>query len=287
MSKSRSWCFTLNNYTDADVSAFQSLECEYIIFGKEVGESGTPHLQGYIYFSNARSFASVKKIHSGMHLEVAKGNTKQNVDYCSKDGDVHEHGTRPTQGKRSVHSEVLQMVSSGKSMRDIVEVEGANYQTLKSAELLFRYKEKKRDWCPKVIWIYGVPRVGKTRYIYDNFDSESIFVQNAKSLKFWMGYDAHPNVLIDEVDSATSYPDLKALTDRYPYSVESKGGSRQFLATTIVITSLNSPMEVFQNYPYNGAEMLGRIDVVLNCVSGPTYVDVGHQKSDYCNMQSP
>jgi hypothetical protein len=46
------WCFTLNNYTTDELeflssSILGSGEYNYII-GKEIGESGTPHLQGYI-----------------------------------------------------------------------------------------------------------------------------------------------------------------------------------------------------------------------------------------------
>lgn len=94
--RSRAWCFTLNNYSDEDVLTFQAMECDYIVFGKEVGESGTPHLQGYVYFANARSLKSVKKINAKMHLEPAKGSSKQNFDYCTKqDKDFFEKGTRP------------------------------------------------------------------------------------------------------------------------------------------------------------------------------------------------
>lgn len=87
--KSRGWSFTLNNYTDDEYGTLtQQLldsEIEYII-GKEVGEkNNTPHLQGYLYFPNARSFNSVKKLLPKAHIERAKGNKSQNIKYCSKE----------------------------------------------------------------------------------------------------------------------------------------------------------------------------------------------------------
>lgn len=88
--RGRKWCFTINNYNDEDIDTVTQLVLgggvKYI-YGKEVGESGTPHLQGYLEFKNARSFSSIKKILPKAHLEKAKGSTKQNYDYCSKEGD--------------------------------------------------------------------------------------------------------------------------------------------------------------------------------------------------------
>ncbi|AXH77959.1 MAG: putative viral replication protein [Circoviridae sp.] len=89
--KSRAFSWTLNNYTDSGhtntVNTLENTECEYII-GKEIGSNGTPHLQGYTWFKNARSFEQVKNIlgNDKIHIEKSKGNKRQNFDYCIKDG---------------------------------------------------------------------------------------------------------------------------------------------------------------------------------------------------------
>lgn len=67
------------------------------IVGKEVGESGTPHLQGYAMFANPVRFSHLKSSWPRAHLERAKGNAKQNYVYCSKDGDFESHGFTPSE----------------------------------------------------------------------------------------------------------------------------------------------------------------------------------------------
>jgi hypothetical protein len=54
---------------------------------REVGEGGTPHLQGYLEFT--RKVRPVNKFHTKrIHFEKCKGNRQENYDYCTKDGDI-------------------------------------------------------------------------------------------------------------------------------------------------------------------------------------------------------
>jgi len=89
-SRARHWSFTLNNYSDLEYCTILSYliakKYTYCI-GKEVGENGTPHLQGFISFKNPISFNTIKKLIPKAHIEKCIGNQTQNFDYCSKDGD--------------------------------------------------------------------------------------------------------------------------------------------------------------------------------------------------------
>lgn len=82
----RRWHFRLSNYTDDEITQItQRLKC-YII-GKEIGpKSGTPHLQCYTEFSNAPLFKTLKAINPRIKWIPAKGSRKDNLLYCSKDG---------------------------------------------------------------------------------------------------------------------------------------------------------------------------------------------------------
>ena len=85
-------CFTKNNYEESDIDALLAEErFSYVIFGLEVGEQGTPHLQGYAEFHKKTKFATIAKKYK-MHCEVTRGTQKEAVDYCKKDGNWRERG---------------------------------------------------------------------------------------------------------------------------------------------------------------------------------------------------
>lgn len=119
MSRSRGWCFTLNNYTQEEEEKIKQVECKYLVFGHEhtkPGE-GTPHLQGYIFFKNQKTMNVVKQLlGERCHLETQKGTADQAAEYCMKEGvDIFEKGERPMTRKEQ-----------GKKGKEIVQEEWAD-----------------------------------------------------------------------------------------------------------------------------------------------------------------
>ena len=94
MSKNRRYCYTLNNYTEEELTKLRNIDCEYHILGFEVGENNTPHIQGFIYFKNARSFNTTRKLLKRWHIEPCKGTIEQNITYCMKQGKFEEIGKK-------------------------------------------------------------------------------------------------------------------------------------------------------------------------------------------------
>lgn len=86
------WCFTLNNYTESEVSSIVPVlsdSCRVAFFAKEVGESGTPHLQGYLEFKKkSRPLSVFKSVCDRFHWEKAKGSKDDNLKYCTKSSDL-------------------------------------------------------------------------------------------------------------------------------------------------------------------------------------------------------
>lgn len=106
MTRSRGWEFTWNNYTNEDIDYINNLNFDYLIYGKEIGhKENTPHLQGFIYFENDKTFNRMRKMMKNNHIEKARSFDAL-IAYSSKDGDVYEAGIRPKQGKKHVEEEI-------------------------------------------------------------------------------------------------------------------------------------------------------------------------------------
>jgi len=73
--KFRNICFTLNNYSEEDYKNLLNHEkFKYVIIGIEIGEGGTPHLQGYAELTVQMRFNRVKReIHNQIHFEGGRG----------------------------------------------------------------------------------------------------------------------------------------------------------------------------------------------------------------------
>ena len=127
----RNWCFTLNNYTDSEIDKILKTDhYNYIIFGKEVGDEGTIHLQGYIQFKKQMQLVSIKKISvfERAHLEKARGTPKPNIDYCSKDVDVTENGFICEQGKKKIDLvKAMYQVKDGVDTEELIEEPGSDF----------------------------------------------------------------------------------------------------------------------------------------------------------------
>lgn len=125
------WCITLNNPKKSDEKLFSVDAIRYSIFGREHfglkpttltdADPWTPHLQGYIVFHKKTTLAACKKIFPTAHFEVKKGTVKQAIDYCKKDGDFVEYGTKPLEQtdnanfkNQEIYDQALEYAQSGR-----------------------------------------------------------------------------------------------------------------------------------------------------------------------------
>lgn len=247
----RGWCFTLNNYTDIDIEALQDLEdqCQYLIFGREVGEQGTPHLQGYIRFETRKRLNTVRALLPVCHLAVAKGTWEQNRRYCSKDGDFDEIGDPPMsqaeKGRRGAAfwAEQRALIVAGEidAVDDKLFVQA--YPTIRS--IMKDYRVVPPDLAPPGgephnFWYYGEPGTGKSRKVRDDYGAT--FFDKLLN-KWWDGYAGQDVVLLDDFDKnhACLGSHVKRWADIYAFNAEIKNGGMSIRPKTIIVTSNYHP----------------------------------------------
>ena len=248
MSQAKRWCYTINNPTDPppaldDISS-------YHVYGKEVGESGTPHYQGFIIFKDRKRLNQVKSlINSRGHFEVAKGKNSQAADYCKKDGQFVEFGSLPAepsalggQANKARYELAFKQAKLGELDNIEADLLIKHYRTLKQIRTDYVGDIQPLDYLPG-IWIFGASGIGKSKYARDKYPGA--YVKNCN--KWWDHYQNEENVIIDDFDDthACLGHHMKRWGDHYAFTAETKGGSIYIRPKWIVVTSQYSIQDIF------------------------------------------
>ena len=266
--RSRAWCFTINNFTEDEKQKVEEIilnHCDYGIAEIEHEEEGTPHIQGYFHFQNQRKFSQIKRYLIRAHLEPANGKWQDNFKYCSKEGNVF-----------AIKGHTVEEAEKYQGMNNF-EIMYKDMQTLTPEEFASKYPKEwylRRAQVEKVMidaaminvsdfegnlqqknwWVWGQPGVGKSRWAASNGEYSEIFKKNFN--KWWDGYNLIRTkiVIIEDYPACpqgnTLVQHIKIWGDRYPFEGECKGSHlmiepRRFF---LIITS-NYPIEgCFMNY---------------------------------------
>lgn len=273
MSRFRAFCFT---DFERDENFLLGLPYSYICWGEEVcPTSQRDHFQGFIYLKDAKTFSAARKMMEGRHIEVQDENATndQSIGYCKGDYTNHkgkykplnavfkEFGVKPQQGKRTDLNIVLEKVKKGNcTMRDIVTT-ATSFQSIRMAEIQFKYFEPPRTWKTQVFWFYGKSGTGKTKQAYEMCKDPYTCME---STKWWEGYDGHQDVIIDDYrPEFCTFQSFIKLLDRNEFRIECKGGSRQMRAKRIFITTPKSPEDTWKHCT---AEDLYQLTRRITCV---------------------
>lgn len=265
MSRAKNWCFTTNNYSDADQDNLRSLAAEdfvqYLVYGREVGESGTPHLQGYVEFTIRKTFNQARNLlPRGSHLEVRRGTGVEAAEYCKKEEDFVEYGVMSKgQGTRT---DLESLHENLKAKRPLSEISDENFKEfIKYQRGINAYRlvhSVQRDWMCSVVVYWGKTGAGKTRSVHDNLPkTEDLYIHPGGP--WFDGYDQQPIALFDDFGGSEfklSY--LLKLLDRYPMRVPVKGGFVSWAPKEIYITSNKDPCDWYPNAHSEHVEALFR-----------------------------
>lgn len=263
--RNRSFVFTWNNYPAEYADTLASLGQRYIVYGREVAPtSGTPHLQGYLYFSNARTVRSVRRKLVGAHVECARGTFLQNRTYCTKSGDYHEDGNPPTDDSERGAAEIRRWDAAWDSAKlgDLdsipADIKLRYYSTIKRIGEDFMSRAPSLPGvCGK--WVHGESGAGKTRAVLAAYPEAYIKPRN----NWWDGYQHEKVVLVDDVDKFDRAlgGKLKHWADFCPFIAERKGGSMRIRPEKVFVTSQYKIEDIWEDEETR--EALGRRFVVI------------------------
>jgi len=251
--RSRAWVFTLNNYDENDINTLSTLECSYIIYGKEVAPStGTPHLQGYIYFTHARRHSALKKLLKWW-IKAAKGAPDQQKDYCSKDGDVYERGTKPLsdvekgQCEKERYKRAREYAAAGEFDKiddDIIIRHPGGIKYVHELAKRQRVVASKTEL--DNIWYWGDTGTGKSTRAKTHGD---YYLKNPADRNF-DGYNYEPVVIYEDLDKDHKHQiaELKLITDYSPVQVKISYGYMKVCPRTVVVTSNYHPSQIWSDH---------------------------------------
>lgn len=253
----RYWCFTSN--TAADPKLVQAIEgglgafggaVRYIVFQKERASTGQAHFQGYVETYETYRLIGIRRVVSGhAHFEPRRGTQGEAIAYCKKEETriegPWEFGTPSSgQGTRTDLITFRDAIKTGKRARDLYEEQPlmmAKYPKFYERYRMCLEKEKWRKM--EVILLIGDTGTGKTRWVYDHW--ESFWRLPMVTTGLWFDtYDGQTHALLDDFAGAASKVSLSSLLqilDGYWVKVPIKGGFTWWGVTYIAITTNIEP----------------------------------------------
>lgn len=244
--------------------------CLYWCMADEVGETGTPHTHVYLACQNAIMFSTLQKRFYGAHIEPAKGTHQQNRDYVRKEGKwlndakhetslpdtFEESGELPeeTNQRLQVSEAIYAMVKDGASNTEILEAYPAAMNRLQHIEstrqALLKEKYRKEFRHVEVHYIWGKTRVGKTRYVMDQYGYDQVYRVTSYQHPF-DDYAGEPVLLLDEFRSSLPFSDMLKYLEGYPVTLPCRYANKAACFTQVYIIS-NIPLS--EQYPNIQAE---------------------------------
>ena len=296
----RNYVATKNNYTDGDIAAiapFAEAKCSYLVFGREIGEKGTPHLQLYFELNDAMSYSAVHKKLFKCWMGSRKGSPKCAAGYCKKgDGpkpkegyeeyfhdphaswDGEEFGQISEQGKRTELDAVCEAIVGEKQpMKSIAmefPVQFVKFHKGLAALRAHVIPERKLDAMPEVIVRWGESGTGKSEGArMKHWPGIAAHVWEPSHGPWWDNYDGEDKVIMEEFRGQMPFADLLSLLDKYACRRPIKGGFVNIVASKFVITSPLPPKQWYKDLDeYDRyAQLERRITKVIHCKKDPFY----------------
>nr|WAE42823.1 MAG: replication associated protein [Cressdnaviricota sp.] len=256
-------------------------QCDWLVIGKEVTPTtNIDHYQGFFLLRerkrNTWLYSMVKKATGGtqpVHFEPMGGTPDDNYKYCTKEyalhnptgfksasgkeyppgirtDDVFERGSRP----EHAGGPGLREQNRFKAVRDIL-AKTADVDKIEDDQIYVTHFPSLQKIAahhagalsvpdlaePRGVWIFGVPKSGKSRYARSLYDRASLYLKDCN--EWWGGFHPmkHKAALIEDVDP-TSIKHVgarlcKEWTDKYSFAANIKNSNAVLCPELVIFTS--------------------------------------------------
>lgn len=254
------YCFTYNNYTDANIDVLKEWlteQTKYACFQKEVAPTtGTPHLQGYMNLQKKARMTTIQKKLGTLGIQLtlinANGSPAQNRTYCSKEGgsDFWEIGDINIVGQGN-KTELQIACGKIKEKRPLDAVADEHPEAWVRYHRGFTSLHEILDEQPEeremdVVLLFGDAGTGKSTKarMYAKLYGKSYTLGVPSGGSIWFnGYNGESSLLIDEFKGWIQPTYLNQLLDKYRMKLPIKGGFVNAKFTHVFITSNFPPEE--------------------------------------------
>lgn len=271
----------------------------YYCFSLEVGKQGqTPHLHIFFQFENPRVGNTIKGVFPTSHIDYCGGSNTSIKDYVFKtgkkwegsekeetrvEGTQYENGELPEergQGSRSDLDTIKELIDSGKTPKEILEINPNNYFFEKFIGEMYYNKRcsetpVKRD--VNVVVHTGVAGSGKTNML-TKLSEEKLFIGADYSTALFDNYEGQEVLFLDEFRGQIPYNQLLIILDGYKMPIHARYFNKYSLWNDVHITSV-IPIEEW----YNNDNIRDTFEQLKRRVSKITY----HFMTDCNNVFIP
>lgn len=266
-SSSRTWEITLNNPTEEELAFFSRVEVSRILISQEVGDSGTPHLQGRVTWKRAYTWSALHKLAERVWWSPTKA--KSDWNYALKVGSVifREEDNRQQGARTDLYSLKDQILTGKKSVNEIVETDPVAFhqygRTLERLETIYRNKTIRTEMTG-CVWYWGPTGVGKSHIAFQNYSPETHY-NWTNDRGWWDGYAQQETVIMNDFRGEIEYAKMLKLIDKFPETVIRRGKEPiNFTSKRIIVTSSKPPEEIYRRREFEDKieQLMDRIEVV-------------------------
>lgn len=264
------------------------------------GQNHNRHLHMALCDTGKTRFSAVKKLFPRIHLEKTQGTRSQVIDYLEKRGVHAEKGhtiiVKPkyagdiitNQGRRTDLEYLEKLIADGYTPQEIFDI-NIKFRRFEKAVRGAYFRKKSKETPPyrpvEVIWHTGASGTGKSHVfveLVEQFGEENVYMWSDHSnggLDMYMGEDY---LFIDEFKGSIPFHQLLQLLDGYKIQLHARYENVVALYTTVVITSIFGPEEVYSSMVENSRRGRDSIQQLLRRIHTVVY----HYKTDNGEFRS-